>query len=101
MSKLSLFQNFFYIYRRRHKESISIFPRKLTIQRNVRTEIIPRDQVPRTPRGRFSHRAVTQTVRDKTEVEMELQKLTKVKTNSITEQFLRVFLNVEIREKGG
>ena len=43
---------------------------------------------------------MTQTVRDKTEVEMELQKLTKVKINSIMEQFQRIFLNVEIHEKG-
>ena len=95
------FKTFFTFTDEDTKNPYPIFPRKLTIQRNVRTEIIHRDQVPRTPRGRFSHRAVTQTVRDKTEVEMELQKLTKVKTNSITEQFLRVFLNVEIREKGG
>ena len=82
------------------KNPYLIFPRKLIIQRNVRMEIIPRDQAPQTPRDRFCHREVTQTVRDKTEVEMELRNLTKVKTNSIMEQFPKVFLTVEIHEQG-
>ena len=82
-----LFQTFFALTGEDTKNPYLILPRKLIIQRNARMETIPRDQAPQIRRDLFSHRAVTQTVRDKTEVEMELRNRTKAKTNSMMEQF--------------